>query len=209
MEQSELEKGRNIELLITWNEQTLSYKTTIFDFYNDWILIPAITAKGKIIGFPEHCNVDFIYAKEKELFRWSNASLKPVRVGSKVLHRVTLEGEGKPYNRRNAYRLFLGEQMGLYYSTADGRSSTYALVKDISETGFGFFSEKDFEMKHLVSIRLVDGTLALNLCGTIVRKQKVDDKDMYFYGCRLTHNYNILGKYIVMKQRQLMNANSH
>lgn len=209
MEKSELEKGQDIELIISWNGQTLSYKTTIFDFYNEWILIPAITARGKIIGFPEECNVDFIYTKEKGLFRWQNVSLAPVRVGKKILHRIILDGVGTPYNRRNAFRLFLGEQMGLYYSTEVGRNSTYVLVKDISETGFGFFSKEDFDMKHLVSIRLVDGTMALNLSGVIVRKQKIEGKDMYFYGCQLTHKYNILGQYIVMKQRQLMSVQSH
>ncbi|MSS63446.1 PilZ domain-containing protein [Velocimicrobium porci] len=209
MKRNELEKNHKFELLITYNNQTLSYESKIFDFYNEWILIPVITVDKKIVGFSENCNVDFIYADDSQLYRWQNISLKPVRMGKKVLHKIEMGEEGTLYNRRKAFRLFIGEQMKLRYSTEDGRITTQVLVKDVSETGFGFFSKEDLSLKKLVSIHLIDNSMILDLSGTIVRKQKLEDRDSFYYGCQLTHRNDILNKYIVKKQRELLYSHSH
>ena len=126
-----------------------------------------------------------------------------ITYNQKLHYKVTAFAEGFENNRREAFRLYVGcggiAQLGL------NKSAAKLLVKDVSETGFSFLSEKEIESILNMPVRLVFNDMEYNisLMGIIVRKVKIDEQK-YLYGCRLSVTNNQLSRYINDKQRQNM-----
>ena len=77
------------------------------------------------------------------------------------------------------------------------------LVRDISETGFGFVSKEEYEVGRTIrlAISLTDRK-TLVLSATIVRRDYNEEKNTYNYGCKFVEPNSYLSSYLMAKQRE-------
>lgn len=204
MQIEEIPKGGNIELEVRYSGHTMSFRSDILDIINNSILVSTIKVNDQTIGFSEKCQLNFLYKAEGKVYIWENVFVKLVKFDGNICHKIDLFGDGKPYNRRDSYRMYIGEDMPLYVNSASGPTAISVLVKDISETGVAFITKDDIDIDRTIRLKLKDNAMMISLSGVIVRKDFLQNLNSYLYGCRFNEKNDKLGKYIAKKQGELL-----
>lgn len=197
-------KGGFMEVEVRCNGKSANFKSEVALTVNNSILIAPIKVNEQTIGFSESCQINFLYVYEGKLFLWENASVKLVKYDGGIYHKIDIYGEGKPFNRRDAFRMYIGEDMPVYVNTATGPNALSVLVKDISETGVGFISKEDIDVDRTIRLKLKDNNMLINLSGIIVRKEFLSNLGSFLYGCRFNEKNDKLSKYIAKKQGEAL-----
>ncbi|MDF2941971.1 MAG: hypothetical protein K0S01_829 [Herbinix sp.] len=200
MQVDELSIGGAMEVEVKCNGKSMNFNSEIILIKNNSVLITSIKVNEQTIGFSEKYQINFMYKLEGKLYIWENVSVKLVKYDGAIYHKIDLYGEGVPYNRRDAFRMYIGEDMPLYVNTASGPAALSVLVKDISETGVGFITKEDIDVDRIIRLKLKDNNISINLSGVIVRKEFLSNLGAYLYGCKFNEKNNSLGKYIAKKQ---------
>ncbi len=200
MQIDEITKGNSIELEVKYSGHTMSFRSNVLAVRNNSILIAPIKVNDQTIGFSEKCRLNFLYKTEGKVFIWTNVNVKLVKYEGEICHKIDLFAEGKPYNRRDSYRMYIGEDMPLYVNTASGPTALTVLVKDISETGVAFITKDEIDIDRTIKLRLKDNVTLISLSGVIVRREFLQNLNAYLYGCRFNEKNDKLGRYIAKRQ---------
>ena len=161
-----------------------------------------------------------ILGEKPILFR--GAKIVPCKnANQQRIYRIKVDGIGIEYNRRGAFRCFLGQNVALHLE--DDPKQYRAILKDISSTGFGVVLTTDVlspdrleqGMKCSTSINdKIDrfNNVNIGLQGTVCRVTEVDG-GKYVCGCELLMRSYEIDRYISLKERinlarKQMNANS-
>lgn len=208
MEVADISRGGDIELDVKCNGKFMNFRSDVVLIKNNSILITSIKVDDQTVGFSDNCQINFLYKSGDKLYIWENVDIKLVKFDGTICHKIDLIGEGKPYNRRNCFRMYIGEEMPLYINTATGPTAISVLVKDISETGIGFITKEELDIDRTFRLKLKDNSLIINLSGIIVRKEYLDNLHSNLYGCKFNEKNNLLSKYIVKKQGEQLKKRS-
>lgn len=204
MQIDEITTGSHIELEVKYNGHTMSFRSDVITVRNNSILISTIKVNEQTIGFSEKCKMNFLYKSEGKLYIWENVEVKLVKFDGSICHKIDLFTDGKPYNRRDSYRMYIGEDMPLYVNSASGPIALTVLVKDISETGVAFITKEEIDIDRTIRLRIKDNVLLINLSGVVVRKEFLPNLNSYLYGCKFNEKNDKLGKYIARRQGELL-----
>lgn len=202
-----ISSGTSMELEVKVAGRTVSFQSEISMILRSSIFIQSIKVNNQTIGFTEDCVINFVYKSSGKVYIWENVSVTLIRYNGEILHKIELIGEGKPYNRRNAYRTYIGEEVPAYINTQKGTVSLTVLLKDISETGLGFISKEELDLDRTVRIKIKDFNTFLSLSGFIVRKEFLPNINSYIYGCKFCEKNDKLGRYIAKKQGEQLRKN--
>lgn len=201
----EIVVGGDVEIEVIMANKAINFKSQVaFILNKNSILINSIKFNDQTIGFSDRYQLNFLYKVDGKLYRWENCSIKLVRYDGSIYHKVDITGEGKPYNRRDFFRLYLGEEMPIYINTAGGETALSVLVKDISESGVGFISKEELDIERTIRLKIKFANQIINLPGVIVRKEYLENLKSYLYGCKFTEKSNLLGKYIAKRQNYML-----
>jgi c-di-GMP-binding flagellar brake protein YcgR len=200
----EITKGGAVEIEVKLINKVINFKSEVAFIKNNSILINSIKVNDQTIGFSDRFQLNFLFKTEGKLYIWENASIKLVRFNGGIYHKVEIIGEGKLYNRRDSFRLYIGEDMPLYVNTANGPNALSVLVKDISESGVGFITKEEIDVDRTIRLKLKDNNSIISLSGVIVRKEFLENISSYIYGCKFNEKNNALGKYIVKRQSEIL-----
>ena len=204
MQIDEITNGSSIELEVKYSGHSMSFRSDITVIKNNSILITTIKVNDQTIGFSDKCQLNFIIKSDNKVYIWEYVSVKLVKYDGIIYHKVDLFGDGKPYNRRDSFRMFIGEDMPLYVNSSTGPTAINVMVKDISETGVGFIAKDEIDIDRTIRLRIKDSTNIINLSGVIVRKEFLENLNSYLYGCRFNEKNDKLGKFIAKKQGEQM-----
>ncbi len=186
------------------------------------IYTSTIEHEGKILTFDtvEARVLVEVPGEKPILFR--GAKIVPCKnANQQRIYRIKVDGIGIEYNRRGAFRCFLGQNVALHLE--DDPKQYRAILKDISSTGFGVVLTTDVlspdrleqGMKCSTSINdKIDrfNNVNIGLQGTVCRVTEVDG-GKYVCGCELLMRSYEIDRYISLKERinlarKQMNANS-
>jgi c-di-GMP-binding flagellar brake protein YcgR len=201
---SEIPIGSKVELEVRYSGRTLSFDSDVKLIINNTILITPIVFNDQTVGFNDNCRINLIVKVDGKVYLWNNVTVKLVRYDGAIYHKVDAEGKGVPYNRREAYRMYIGEDMPLYVNTANGPLALSVLVKDLSETGVAFITKEELDIDRIVRLKIKDKNLILNMSAVIVRKEFLPHLDSFLYGCKFNERNNKLGNYIARKQGEAL-----
>jgi c-di-GMP-binding flagellar brake protein YcgR len=168
------------------------------------VLIYTIKVEDQTLGFSEKYLLNFLFKIDGRLYIWENVNVKLVKYDGTIYHKIDIYGQGKPYNRRASYRMYIGEDMPLYVNTATGPSALSVLVKDISNTGVAFITNEEIDVERTFRLKLKDNNSIINLSGIVVRKEFIPHLNSFLYGCKFNEKNNFLGKYIAKKQNEML-----
>jgi hypothetical protein len=206
---SEIQIGAKIEIEVKYNGRNVSFRSQVVFIQDSSVIVNAITVDEQTLGFSENCQINFLYIVDGKVFAWENVIVKLIKYEGKLYHLIVLSGEGIPYNRRNSYRMYIGEDMPLYINTPNGSSAINVLVKDISENGVAFITKDDLSINRTFRLKLKDSNNRfITLSGIIIRKEYLEHLQSYLYGCRFNENNSTLGRYIAQRQIELLRKKS-
>lgn len=199
---SDLQPQHPATLVVTVGLKSKDLATTIAEVHSDYILLQPILVEGRTVGFGDSCTIDFLYLQEQAVYAWHSVTLPLVKVKGNTYYRLALEGEAKPYNRRNSFRVYIGETMAITVFQSHGPQSFNVLVRDISESGFGFVCKEEYETSRTIRLTIpLTERKSLSLSATIVRKEHNEEKGTYTYGCKFIEPNSYLSSYLMAKQR--------
>ena len=196
----EIAQGGAVEIEVIDDGKTLHFSSNVVQVKSNTVLIASIIVNDQTIGFSDNLQIKFLYKEDGRVYLWENAVVKLVKFNHEIYHMVELLGEGKPYNRREAYRQYIGEEMLLYINTSQGPTALTALVKDISEGGVSFITQEDYEVGRTIRLKLKDNSSMISLSGIIVRKEPLTHLNSLLYGCKFNEKNQKLANYIAKKQ---------
>lgn len=204
----EIVKGGIIEVEVKCDGQTVHFNSEVVEIIPNSLLVKAIKVKEQSIGFSDHCRINLLYLQDEKLNLWENAAIKLVKYNNEVYHMIEVTGEGKPYNRRSSFRIYIGEDMQLIVYSANGPTAISVLIKDISETGIAFLTKEELGLSQTIRLKIMDNDSAIHLAGSIIRKEFIDSLGKFLYGCKLSEKNTKLAKYISKKQNDLLRKKS-
>lgn len=208
MQINEIPLGASIEIEVKCNGRTMTFRSETVNIDNFTVLINPIKVNDKTIGFDDSCKINLLYIFEGKVFIWSDIEMTLIKLNGVIYHKIVVTGEGKPYNRRSSFRMYIGEDMSLYMNTPTGSTAITVLVKDISETGVAFITKEDLGIDRTFRLKLKDHNRIINLSGIIIRKEYLEHLDSFLYGCRFNESNATLGYYIEKKQIDLLKKNT-
>jgi len=208
MNADEMIRGNSVEFDVKCNGKMMNFKSEISIIMDQSIFVTGIKVNNQTVGFSDKCSINFLYKIDGKLYLWENVNVKLVKYNGEIYHKVDLTGDGKSYNRRDSYRLYLGEDMSIYINSASGPTSLSVLVKDISETGVGFITAEDLDIDRSFRLRLKDNNMIITLSGVIVRKELIEHLNKTLYGCKFSEKNNLLIKYIARRQGEQLRSKS-
>lgn len=204
---TELQLKHPVEIEVTINGKVTSLLSSIEQIINNMVLLKPMLINGKLVGFPPEYHISFIYMEGAVVFCWKNVSIKAVKYQNKIYHCATLTTKAEIWNRRNAFRIYIGETMTLTSFGENGPTTHEVFVKDISETGMAFITSEPFFVNHTVRLKLkIFSGQYIHLGAQIVRTQPTDKENETLYGCRLVEKSPLLSKYLMKLQKDQKNT---
>lgn len=200
MNLSDMSKGASVELVVKCNGKTMNFTSEIALVKDNYILIAGIKVNNQTVGFSDKCSIDFLYKIDGRVFIWEKVIVKLVKYDDDIFNKIDLLGDGKPYNRREAYRMYLGEDMAIYVNAPTGPTALSVLVKDISESGVCFITKDDLDINRTFRLRLKDNDTIISLSGVIIRKEALPHLSANLYGCKFSEKNSMLVKFIAKRQ---------
>ncbi len=199
---TDLQLNHSVEIEVIINGKITTFLSSIEKISNTNVLLSPIFIGGKLVGFPPEYSVSFIYMEGAVVYCWKNISIKAIQYQGNVYHCVTLLTEAEVWNRRNAFRINVGETMELISFGQGGPKVHKVFVKDISETGMAFISNETFFVKHTIRLKLkIFSGQIVQLSAQIVRTQPTKNEGETLYGCRFVEKSPFLSKHLVRLQQ--------
>ncbi|MBQ7954683.1 MAG: PilZ domain-containing protein [Lachnospiraceae bacterium] len=212
----ELVMGQKLTLQIVINSEQLEFPLTIMEvvpkkhgIYTNAIMKDEKVLSFKASGILTHLIVAFDDAKPHIFYNVTVQTLKSD--SGNFCYFISTLGPSKEFNRRGAFRCFLG----LYSSVQIGVNNTAldTTIKDVSVTGFSFIlpaTAREFKPGAIAHVVLTDyiqernENYTFHLTGIIVRNYKLENGSTV-YGCKLNAKVIGLDRYITIKERLQLN----
>ena len=142
---SELEQGAKVLLLLTIDGKHFEFETIVQGKHKHDVLLEPIRKDQKILNVQsDQVDVDIMYMREDDKpILWKEAKMDCIRHKHKIYYASEAANEGREYNRRGAYRLYIGEEIHARIGHS-GREKIVHL-KDLSNTGFAFIYKEELK----------------------------------------------------------------
>ncbi len=112
---SEVRLGRPLEIYIT--REGFHYRVlSRIEYAEDGCVCVTLIASGKrVFQFLEDDVIDIVYQEQDKMWKWSAVRGAVVNVEGERMHGFFSDAPGENYNRRNAFRMYLGKELTIQY----------------------------------------------------------------------------------------------
>lgn len=217
----ELKLGKSVEIYVTREEYRLRLVSKIEDVQLDHIAVTLIVGGGRVFPFQEGDKIEILYKEQERLWKFSNVKAKVEKLDEDNVHCFYTNKEAENYNRRNAFRVYIGEET-LFHWVKKGHDELLhdnktnileiespfltknceGMIRDLSESGAGFYSDENLEEGACISFQLITEFGLIRCIGQVVRKARAQEGNYrYFYGIAFSEVSNIMSKYLFALQR--------
>ncbi|MBO4618242.1 MAG: PilZ domain-containing protein [Lachnospiraceae bacterium] len=204
MKLSEIVEDSIINVLVSKDDSSISLTTTMAFYDEDMLFVNPFMYEDNLVSFSAPgLSVEMMVVRENEVpYYWKRVHVGLMKVDGKIYHVISSRHTGARLNRRNSFRVFVGEEGSAFELRGGARIPI--VVKDISATGIGFITSGDDEEYFMpgdqVHINYMDKEerFGIDVVGRVVRTCVTDKGRLY--GCSFSKVYPQLGKYVTDKQ---------
>ncbi len=197
----EIDTENKLIIKFNHNDKNYSFFVSLLAKSSGYIVIPSILKNNEVVDPSLLKDAEIIYTVKEGVFRFPISKLQPeIFKGLRVYYTYS-EKDTAIENRRESYRVFIGEIVTVLITNEDGRrKNVEGILKDLSITGMGVISKMEFEEGSLMQILFNFEGVNFLLSGKIVRKEKIRRFRAFSYGIQFTNpNYGIQ-RIIMVKQ---------
>lgn len=219
---ADMKVGKSIEIHVTREEVSFRLVSKIEDVFKDKIYITLIRGQKKPFQFLPDDQIEFIYRDQARIFLFKEVTGTIAKHEEMYVHCLFCTNKGEAYNRRNAFRIDMGEAVKvhiakkgheefLHQEEIDEEKKKYllynksVLIKDLSETGTAIYCNENLHDGDYIEFQLNTELGNIHVRGEIVRKQ-IENQGIYqqLYGINFVQKTNNLTKFIFARQRKLL-----
>ena len=222
--------GRTIEIFVDREGYCYRLTSKVEAVNSKRVCVTYIAANGRAFSFDPDDNVKIVYRDSEQMWEWDNVRAGAGKLNNEAVHFFDIRDGGKSFNRRNAYRVAIEQQVMVGYYDQFGTTAKSSMmqvippkegiiiptemtipkfekgmVRDISETGVGVCTNFEFRIDDGLFFRLKSPYGNINIRAQVVRKTELrasKNKYINYYGCVITESESKLAKYIFEIQRQ-------
>lgn len=208
----ELNPSTSLTFFVLAGDQKLEFPSTVLETYprKHMIIAEPILKNNKIVSFSgEGVQVHLIanFTDQRPHIFQNIKILTSKNSDDSFCYVITCASESKEYNRRGAFRCFVG--LSTMVRVSSEKDALEAIIKDVSVTGFAFtLSALDDELPvgatvHMVLNDFIEETgknYSYQLMGNIVRSYSLESGKKV-YGCQMTNRVIGLDRYLTEKER--------
>ena len=234
MEVKNLELGKKLEITVEREGRLFHLSSDVIAVKNNIICVSLILGQyGEPFRFRPGDKVQVTYRNDERLWRWKNVRPGLARLEGERVHVLVVQDvKGESFNRREVYRVVIGEEAMIERKVPDFAGirkyrqahpairdisqladveSCYktiripGVVKDISETGIGLYSQEKLPEDAQLSVALNTPCGDIT-CFCIPVRSSIEESGhyKYFYGCRITSVGSDIAKIVnALQRRQL------
>ena len=222
---NELLPGSMISLTARKGDKSYRFESFVLEFQEeedldfiktlkgDYVIVEPIRVEDKMVKFSAEGVTYFLIGNHKEKpYLFENVSIGKINLPLYgTAHILRSEVEGKRFNRRDYFRLWLGQHCNIAFRGSKAQHD--AMVKDISSTGIGLIIKKEYEVSVGDEVEIQfnfekyneqkeDYTFTLHtLKGEVVRIVDKNEK-ANLVGCRITEGQEEVRKFVAVRQRE-------
>lgn len=239
--------GKTLEIYIDREGYRYRLVSKVEDTSKERVFVTLIAANGRAFQFRQSDDIRIMYRDEEQIWEWTEVKGGLAKLEGTAVHCFDIANPGHSFNRRNAYRVSLNEEVEIgYYISSQSNKKYYdspfyeqlsgkggsdgspgvldpesvvphyvkAVIKDVSETGIGIYSDFEFDTEDGVFLDLQTDYGLLDIKATIIRKDEMqlrasNSRFKYYYGCVFQRTDRRLIKMIYDIQRKALKRNKN
>lgn len=214
MQIKEMQIGKSIEIHVEREGYHYRFVSKVEAVSSDMVAVSRIAAQNRSFHFEKDDNIILIYRSGERMWKWESVKGGLTMLDGVAVHTFSSQKEGTVYNRREAFRVPMGERFlmrriikeeGENGEILEREIKFEALLSDLSVTGAGLYTDALLEIGYEIGFDIPVSTGALSCRGAIVRRSDVYDKPFrHFYGCSFTVVKKGLERYLSERQRMML-----
>jgi len=194
--------GNRVIITVHNKDKRLAVESTILNIIDHSLVVDPFIVDETILSFPKSLDIELmVIHPDKSPIYWQKVYIEQRLYHEKLCHVITTKLPGVKYNRRNNFRVFIGEAAKLMMQPDQ---LTPVTLKDLSNGGFAVLLNKDTELDlhKKITIQYADheNKKYFELSGRPVRKAEFETHNVY--GCMLDRRYPNLENYLAQKQME-------
>ena len=198
-----IENNEEIELEFNYVDKQYNIKVNVHDKVSlRNVIIPAILDAGVPIHPNELKDLKIYYKTDHGIYEYNELEILPSKLGDKHIYCVKSDIDAERINRREAYRLFVGDSVEVRYKDKGNVERTFGgILRDVSIVGMCIVTTLELEMGSILETYFTAGNgFKVNLKGAIVRIQNIPNKRSKIYGVKFDTRTELLSKVIMKRQ---------
>lgn len=210
----EMVLGRKLEILVVREGYNYRLVSKVEGIADNTVAVSAIVAKGRMFHFEEGDDVTLVYRGAERMWKWEHVKTGMARLDGETVHTFTSREQGQIYNRRDSFRVPIGESLLMYRvlskkneegEVEETLKPFEGLLADLSVSGAGLFTDEDMDVDAIIGFDMPTHMGIMTCRGKIVRRTDVYDKPFRnFYGCEFTKVRKELERYLFERQRLML-----
>lgn len=210
----EIQPDSRISVTVTRGDASVSFASDIVAVMPDCVYVVPFKHNETIVNFniPDVL-IEMVVTRENEVpFSWKIVHISKEIYENNVVHCIKSTVVGVKLNRRNAFRVFVGENGYAASALATGKQDV--LIKDLSSTGVGFLVDSSSrfnpEVGKDIFVVFTDDVLktTFNVAARIVRTVDIPEKNQQLFGCKFLQRYPMVDRYCATKQLKSRQLNA-
>lgn len=198
---TDIKAGEKLEISFNYMDKEYAMDLLVHDKSDCSIILPAILHKDNPVFPMELDSKKIVYKTERGLYEYTEFEMDLKKLNNKYVYCVNCEQIAEKINRREAYRVFIGEEVVIKHFDRLGKEQTFkANLKDLSLTGMGIVSNYEMEEGDIVETLYKADHYRVVLQGTIVRIEECEHIKSKIYGVKFNGRTEVLGKAIIKRQ---------
>lgn len=198
---SEIVIESKLILKFIYKEIGFSMAVDIIKKENGFLVITAILENDIPVDPKNLSNVELVYIVKDGLYTFQACKLEPTECFSMRAYMITSDENVNKVNRREVYRVFIGEITKIKVISQQGvKTELEGILKDISIQGMGVIFNREIEIGYKISIIYNYEGLNIHLLGEVIRADKVPGRNYYAYGCKFFNPNSLVNRVIMLKQ---------
>lgn len=201
MKITDIETENKLLLKFKYKEKNYSMIVRLFAKTAQYIVIPSILENDLLVNPEDLKDAEIIYTVKDGIFRFGLLKMESAFYKGIRVYNVSSDEDITRSNRRECYRLFIGELVTVTVLMENGKKRNVdGILKNISITGMGVILKQEFEIGTVLRILYTFDGLNFLLQGKVIRKDKMRGFRAFTYGCIFKDPNHTINRIIIQKQ---------
>ena len=215
----DMQVGKTLEILIDREGYHYRFVSKIEGVTTNSVAVSLIATAKRSFHFEETDDVTIVYRGDR-MWKWEHVKAGIAMLEGYPVHTFMSNKEGVTYNRREAYRVPIGESMLMRRLEKQKNENPEsedeeefvekefpfeALLSDLSTSGAGLYTNEELDAGAKITFDLATNIGIISCTGNVIRESSVYDRPFkHFYGCEFSVVKNALERYLVERQRLIL-----
>lgn len=151
--------GRTLEIFVEREDYRYRLVSKVEDTNERRVCVTAISSNGRFFQFLPTDKIRLVYRDQEFMWEWDDVKAGLARLDDFPVHYFQISDKGRSFNRRNAYRVKLLEEIEIKYYRIAGKPGKYYDIPGPSQSVLEMKNEKRIWVENPLSPEVAKGMI--------------------------------------------------